>query len=92
MILFRTFRPRHPLARIAVAVLGTVVVAGFIALSLFAIVALAIGGALFLLLKALRGTPRPATAEAAPSRGPAPGVIEGEYVVVQGPPARETAR
>ena len=91
MILFRTFRPRHPLARIAVAVLGVVVVAGFIALSLFAIVALAIGGGLFLLLKALRGTPRPAAAAAAASRGSAPGVIEGEYVVVQSAPARESA-
>lgn len=91
MILFRSFRPRHPLARIAVAVLGAVAVAGFIALSLFAAAALAIGGGIFLLIRALRGTPRPAAATASPTRTAKPGVIEGEYTVVQSAPARESA-
>lgn len=93
MILFRTFRPRHPLARFAVAVLGAIAVLVFITLGVFAIAALAVGGGIYLLINALRGTSRPA-ATAPPNRGAAPpsGVIEGEYTVVQAGPARESAR
>lgn len=92
---FRTFRPRHPLARIATAVLGALAVLVLVALGLFAIAALAIGGGVFLLINALRGTPRPAAAAKASPRGPRrspSGVIEGEYTVVQSAPAREPLR
>jgi hypothetical protein len=88
---FRTFRPRHPLARIAMAVLGVIAVLVLVTLGLFAVAALAIGGGVFLLVSALRGTLRPAApAQASPQQAQRArsGVIEGEYTVVESAPAR----
>lgn len=82
---FRTFRPRHPLARLLSGVLGLVAVALLVTLGLFAFVALVIGGVLFVLVNAFRSTraPRPQSG-AAPSRTPPPaGVIEGDFTVVR---------
>lgn len=79
---FRAFRPRHPVARFVAGVLGAIAVLLLIALGMFAIAALAIGGGLFLLINALRSPQRPtATAQ----RTPPPGVIEGEFTVVPVP-------
>lgn len=92
---FRTFRPRHPLARLATAVLGVIAVLILVTVGLFAVAALVIGGGAFLLINALRGTPRPAASAEAPPQGPRrspSGVIEGEYTVVQAGPAREPMR
>lgn len=90
---FRTFRPRHPLARLLVGVLGAIAVLALVALSLFAVAAIAIGSGLFLLINSLRSTPRPTTASGTARGTPAkPGVIEGEYTVVQADSAREPAR
>lgn len=92
---FRTFRPRHPLARFATAVLGVIAVLLLVTIGLFAVAALVIGGGVFLLVNALRGKPRPAApAQAsAPRAQPAPsGVIEGEYTIVDSAPARGTGR
>ncbi len=87
---FRLFRSRHPLARLALGLLGIVVVGAFLALSVFALAALLVGGAAFVLVGKLRrlfdpqrgARPRPAQASARPAPV-ADGVIEGEYTVVQ---------
>ena len=92
---FRALRPRHPIARFVVGLLGAVAVLLLIALGMFAIAALAIGSGLFLLVNALRSPQRPATAAGTPPRTPPPppGVIEGEFTVVAVPARdRESAR
>jgi hypothetical protein len=81
--MFYSFQmPRHPLARLAAAVIGAIVLVAVLALGMFAFAALVVGGAIVLLVKALtrpspnvaaRPTARPATAG---------GVIEGEFKVV----------
>jgi len=84
---FRAIRPQHPLARLLVGVVAVVVAAILVTLGLLAAVALAIGGALFVLVRALRSaSPAPPPA-ASPSKGATdavPGVIEGEFTVVAG--------
>lgn len=91
---FRMLRPRHPLARLAVALLGVVVVVALLALSLFAVAALAIGGGLFLLVGAVRRLLKPAAVPRAAPRAAAatPGVIEGEYTVVETTSTRSPGR
>lgn len=78
---FRLHRPRHPLARLAFTLLGLVVVVALLALSLFAVAALAIGGLVFLLVSALRKAMTTPGGQAPPQQAAA-GVIEGEYTVV----------
>lgn len=91
---FRAFRPRHPLARIAVTALAVIAVLALVMLSLFAVAAIVIGGGLFLLFNALRGALRPApTTAAAPSaKRPPIGVIEGEYTVVPSASTHDASR
>ncbi len=91
---FRALRPRHPIARFVVGLLGIVAVLLLIALGMFAIAALAIGSGLFLLVNALRSPQRPAAGGPAPRTPPAPpGVIEGEFTVVPLPARdRESSR
>ncbi len=83
-------RPRHPLGRLlygAVAVLSVLVL---VAVGTFALAALTVGGALFLLVQAVRSAQRPAAAGTArTAASPPPGVIEGEFSVVH--PARPRA-
>jgi hypothetical protein len=77
----RHWRARHPLVRLLTLVAGAVVLLVVLAFGFFAAVALAIGGAVFVLLNALRTPQRPV--RAAPA-APAPaGVIEGEFKVVR---------
>ncbi|MEP7041755.1 MAG: hypothetical protein ABI843_01755 [Dokdonella sp.] len=92
---FRALRPRHPIARFVAGVLGAIAVLLLVALGMFAIAALAIGGGLFLLINAFRSTPRPAASAGPAQRAPAPppGVIEGEFTVVSvNPRDHESAR
>ena len=95
---FRLFRSRHPAARFAKALIGLVAVFAMIALGMFAVAALAIGGGVFLLLQALRsvaGPARTAPGQTSPGQTPQPqpatappGVIEGEFTVVPAAPVR----
>jgi fatty acid desaturase len=71
-------RARHPLARLLAAVVGAVALLVLLAFGVFAAAALIVGGAVVLLVKALRAPQATPTAER-----PAPdGVIEGEFRVV----------
>ena len=75
-------RARNPLVRLLALIAGGAVLLVVLAFGFFAAVALAIGGAVFVLLNALRTPQRPA--HAAPTAAPAPaGVIEGEFKVVR---------
>ncbi|MGA9420864.1 MAG: hypothetical protein WBW61_00770 [Rhodanobacteraceae bacterium] len=78
-------RPLHPLARLLVGVLGAIVLVVVIAFGMFAAVAFLVGGAVLLLVNALRAphtTRQPGATPPTP-----PGVIEGEFRVI--PDARE---
>lgn len=87
--LFRAARSRHPLARLAMGVLGVLVVLLFVTVGVFALAALVIGGAVLLLVNALRSTPRPrAAAGPGAAAPPAADVIEGEFKVVSATPAQ----
>jgi hypothetical protein len=70
-------RARHPLIRIIALVLGALALIALLAFGLIAAAALIVGGAIFMLVNALRSAP-PANA----ARAPPPGVIEGEFRVV----------
>ena len=87
--LFRAARSRHPLARIAMVVLGVIVALLFLTIGVFALAALVIGGALLMLVNALRSTPRPYRAAGPDAAAPpsSPDVIEGEFKVVSATPA-----
>ncbi len=72
--------PRHPLARLALALLGLAV---FAALLVFGLIALAVMigvGAVLMLVRAWRNRHAPDAPDANPTREE--GVIEGEYVIV----------
>lgn len=79
-------RAQHPLVRLLALVLGTVVLLVVLAFGFFAAVALAVGGAVFVLLNALR-TPRPAAPAGQAAQAPT-GAIEGEFKVVRETQAR----
>lgn len=74
-------RARHPLVRLLAFVVGVAVLLVVLAFGFFAAVALAIGGAVFVLLNALR-TPQRAP-NAAPAQPAPAGVIEGEFKVLR---------
>ena len=76
-------RARHPLVRLLAFVIGVAVLLVVLAFGFFAAVALAIGGAVFVLLNALRTPQQPP--DAAPARPAPAGVIEGEFKVVREP-------
>jgi hypothetical protein len=82
----RPWRARHPLARLLALVVGAAVLLVVLAFGFFAAVALAIGGAVVVLLNALRTPQRPPNAAPTP-HAPA-GVIEGEFKVVRETPVR----
>jgi hypothetical protein len=77
-------RARHPLVRLLALVVGAAVLLVVLAFGFFAAVALAIGGAVFVLFNALRTPARRAPTAQAPS-----GVIEGEFKVVRENPAHQ---
>lgn len=74
-------RARHPLVRIALFALGAVALVALLAFGLIAAAALAVGGALVMLVNTLRNAPRTGGTRSAPP----PGVIEGEFRVVHEP-------
>lgn len=82
-------RTRNPLVRLLAAIVGAAALLVVLAFGLFAAAALVIGGAVFLLIKALR-----APQGAVPTR-PAPAaaehVIEGEFTVTRDVNARQQA-
>jgi hypothetical protein len=80
-------RARHPLVRLLALVVGAAVLLVVLAFGFFAAVALAIGGAVFVLLNALRTPER--RAQAAPTAQAPSGVIEGEFKVVRENPAHQ---
>jgi hypothetical protein len=80
-------RAQHPLVRLLALVVGAAVLLVVLAFGFFAAVALAIGGAVVVLINALRSTPQRATPGAAPAAQAPPGVIEGEFKVVRETPA-----
>ena len=80
-------RARHPLVRLLALVVGAAVLLVVLAFGFFAAVAIAIGGAVFVLINALRSAPQRA-APAAPAAQPPVGVIEGEFKVVRETPAQ----
>ena len=73
-------RPRHPLARIALAVVGAALLGGILVLGFFAVIAFAFVGGIVALTRAFlrphAGSPTAPTATADPR------VIEGEYAVI----------
>ena len=72
------FRPRNPLARIALAVIGAGLLVGVLVLGFFALVALAVIGGI---VAAIRAVSR-AQAVQKPARQADPQIIEGEYAVI----------
>jgi hypothetical protein len=70
-------RPRHPLARIALAVIGAGLLVGVLVLGFFALVAFAVIGGIVAVIRALSRAPLAQAPRAAD-----PHVIEGEYAVI----------
>ena len=90
-VLFRAVRSRNPFARVALGVLGLIVIAVFVTVGVFALAAVVVCGGVLLLLNALRTPPRSHTsagseAGAGAPRSAPPGVIEGEFKVVSAIP------
>lgn len=80
-------RPRHPLARALLAVLGAVILGALLAFGLLAVLVVLAVGAIAFLARQLTSRPHPAMRPQA--RAAAHGeVIEGEFVVVREPPHR----
>lgn len=82
-------RARHPLSRLLATVIGALALLVLLVFGLFAAAALVVGGAVFLLIKALR-----APSQAAGRPNPTPSsehVIEGEFTVTRDVNARHQA-
>jgi hypothetical protein len=87
MFVFQTgLRPRNPVLRLIGSILGLFVVLGVLALGFFAFLALLAGGALWMLVRMLRGATRPRAAK--PATTGESGIIDGEFTVVRDAPAR----
>jgi hypothetical protein len=91
MLSWRWFnRPRNPLARLLLAAVGLVVLAGLLAVGFFALIAFAVIGAIVAVTRALVRTHAAAAQGPAPhAAGDHPRVIEGEFVVIN--PQRRNA-
>ena len=86
-----SFRSRHPLARLLVAVVGVAALVVLLTFGLLAAAALVVGGAVVVLVKALRASYYGATPPGARSTRPAATperVIEGEFRVTREPQPR----
>ena len=92
MLSWRWFnRPRHPFARVLLALLATVALAGIVTVGFFALIAFAFIGTIVALTRALARSHVAATqAPQARPAGDLPRVIEGEYVVLN--PGRQAPR
>ncbi len=72
-------RPRHPLLRLALALIGAAMLAGVLVLGFFAIVAFAVIGGIVAVIRAMS---RPHTTAAPAQNDAGPRVIEGEFAVI----------
>jgi hypothetical protein len=70
-------RPRHPFARLMLAVIGAGLLVGVLVLGFFAVVAFCVIGGIVALVRALSRPAAPAAAQPSDPR-----VIEGEYAVI----------
>ena len=70
-------RPRHPLARIALAVIGAALLVGVLVLGFFALAAFAVIGGIVAVIRAV------SRAQHAPAPAVDPRVIDGEYAVIR---------
>ena len=70
-------RPRHPLARLMLAVIGAGLLIGVLVLGFFAVVAFCVIGGIVALVRALSRPAAPVAARTADPR-----VIEGEFAVI----------
>ncbi len=71
-------RPRHPFARLMLALIGAALLVGVLVLGFFAVVAFCVIGGIVALIRAIS---RPQTAAPSPAQSD-PRVIEGEYAVI----------
>lgn len=79
-------RPRHPLARALLAVLGAVILGALLAFGLLAVLAFLAVGAVAFLARQLTSRPQaPMRPQAQAQAGARGDVIEGEFVVVRDP-------
>ena len=82
MLYWRWFnRPRHPLMRTMLAVIGAVLLIGILVFGFFALVAFAFIGTIVAVIRAIGRTSNPGAAPAAKRADPR--VIEGEFVVLR---------
>ena len=82
-------RTRHPLVRLLAAIVGAAALLVLLAFGLFAAAALVIGGAVFLLIRALRAPQ--GVVPTRPTPPPEQNVIEGEFTVTRDVNARQQA-
>jgi hypothetical protein len=83
MLPWRWFnRPRHPLARLLLAVVAMLALAGIVAVGFFALVAFAFIGGVVALVRALARSQSATAASQPRAAADHPRIIEGEYVVV----------
>lgn len=75
------FRPRNPLVRLIGGIVGVLAVAAVLALGVFALAALVIGGGLLWLYSTVRGSLVKPTV--VPAAATPPGIIDGEFTVIQ---------
>jgi hypothetical protein len=75
-------RPRHPLMRLLVGVLGVALVAGALVLGFFALIAFAFIGGIVALTRAVARNHAGAASAQRPTGTTDARVIEGEYVIV----------
>lgn len=79
MFYWRWFnRPRHPLLRVLIGVLGAVLLAGVLTLGFVALVAFAVIGGIVAIVRAFTRT----NSARRPTTPRPPSVIEGEFVVL----------
>ena len=81
-------RPRHPLMRALLAVLGIALVGAVLVLGFFALIAFAFIGGIVALTRAVARAHTGAAAPTRPASANDARVIEGEYVVVRDPARR----
>lgn len=77
--------PRHPLVRALAMVTGVLLLLALFAFGVIALAVLAVGGLLAMAWRSLAGPRRP-RGSAGP---PPPGIIEGEYTVIESRPPQQ---
>ncbi|KGI77126.1 hypothetical protein [Oleiagrimonas soli] len=75
-------RPRHPLARAALALLGLAVFGALLVFGLIALAVLVAVGGILMLVRAWRGRHASNTGARGAAPNADPDVLEGEYVVI----------